>query len=207
MHKIKRECKCCMPDIPPLLLANPNTTKTKLPTFQPKAQKCEIAYFLNGFGAEFMRGNYNVDILDLFWDERECWAWGDFLNERFVIEAGITPVTFCPSLQYKGWVALLDYYFSFLFQKSHEFKSTPMRDITIYCPKFLYKLCFVSAFDDVKYLQMCRTFPNTLPLFILHKWCHSWRVSLSGLAPLKHWCLHLNVPCSIYLVMLSKQLN
>lgn len=64
-HKIKPESKCCTPDIPPFLLANPNTTKTKLPTFQPKAQKCEIAYFLNSSGAEFMRGNYNVDIWDL----------------------------------------------------------------------------------------------------------------------------------------------
>lgn len=51
---------------------------------------------------------------------------------------------------------------SLLYQKPHEFKSTPVRDITIYCPKFLYKLCFVTAFDDVKYLQMCRTFPNTV---------------------------------------------
>lgn len=158
-----------------------------------------MAYFLNSFGAEFMRGNYNVDILDLL-NMRRLFEWkGCYSGCHHTCHV----LSFTSIKMLVCCLIIISHFFF----RNHEFKSTPVRDITIYCPKFLYKLCFVTAFDDVKYLQMCRTFPNTLPMFFLHKRCHSWWVSLSGLAPLKHLCLHLNVPRSIYLVMLSKQLN
>lgn len=57
-------------------------------------------------------------------------------------------------------------------------------------------------------VKMWRTFPPPALSDCLHSvdGATQW-VSLSGPAPLEHLHLHLNVPCSVYLPMLSKQPN